>query len=147
MRDGLILVVLSVSATCVIRSGWAGPDNLDRGAHVTLGDPNKPFVLDGKIDGASTATITGQTIWIKEKIDHQSTVHLTATSGGITIGDKIDGGAQVTMNAAGEIIVGGKIDGENPRTKVLWCAPGLDVRGGMNGKVPVDKLPDCKYNK
>jgi hypothetical protein len=137
-------MIAGVCAGLALATSARGED-IDGGANVTLGNPNQPYVLDGKIDGHSTAAITGQTIWIKGKIDGKSTVTLNAVGGGITIGDKIDGGSQVTMRATGQIIVAGKIDGHDPLTKVDWCSPGgLDVKGGINGGVPVKKIADCK---
>ena len=103
----------------------ARAEDCDGGAHLDINTAG-PYVLHGKIDGGCIANITAQTIQITGKIDNPvMRATLTATGGGVTIGERIDGGAQVTIRAEGPISIADKID--NGATRVNWCAPGFTV--------------------
>jgi len=103
-----------------------------------------PWSLHGKIKGSSLVEVTAASIELDGDIDDRSTVVLTATAGGIHIAKNIEGGAQVVLRAAGPIVIDGKVDGHDPRTRILWCAPSIDVKDGLHGDVVPERISDCQ---
>lgn len=103
-----------------------------------------PWALHGKIKGSSLVEVRAASIDFDGDIDDRSTVVLTATEGGIHIHKNIEGGSHVVLRAAGPIVIDGKVDGHDPRTRILWCAPSIDVKGGLHGDVVPERTSDCQ---
>ena len=102
-----------------------------------------PWAMHGKIEGGSLVDVTAGSIEFDGDIADRSTVLFTATGAGIHIRKNIEGGSHVVLRAAGPIVIDGKVDGHDPRTRILWCAPSIDVKDGLHGDVVPERTSDC----
>lgn len=106
------------------------PGNIDGGQNFIHTDDDD-ILIEGKIDGASTAKIVSNagSVTIQGKIDGSSTAEITAAGDvriGVTGGDgdkKIDGGSFVSL--------GNKIDGAS--IVVFQAGTGIDIGNKIDG--------------
>ena len=114
------------------------PGNIDGGQNFIHTDDDD-ILIEGKIDGASTAKIVSNagSVTIQGKIDGSSTAEITAAGDvriGVTGGDgdkKIDGGSFVSVIAGGSISLGNKIDGAS--IVVFQAGTGIDIGNKIDG--------------
>lgn len=99
------------------------------------------LIVTGDIDGQCTATLrsTSGSIDIRGKIDHASTATLTAATS-IAIADQIAGGSQVQVTAGAGVSVGNDVTGTSggmASTLTVWNCSSLAVDGDIDGGVQV----------